>query len=113
MFCRITVHETAWSNILGDYCSSANHGPSPDDNTGQNNRSSPNGSTIFNDCLREGVGILFTSRKLIICKSCVGTNKYIVAHAHTVPQLDPALNSHSVPDDNVILNQYMSTDVAF
>ena len=53
-----------------------------------------------------------TFRMFVISKDDIGTNKHIVTHTHTIPQLHAALDGAAVANDDVILNQAMRADVA-
>jgi hypothetical protein len=52
------------------------------------------------------------SRKLVVGECRVWTDKDIVLESHAIPELNAGLHGDAVPDDHVVLDKDMVTDVA-
>ncbi len=56
--------------------------------------------------------ILATARKLVVGKGDVGADEDVILDPQPIPELHPALDRDTIADHDIVLDQYMCTDVA-
>ena len=56
--------------------------------------------------------MLFTSGKLVIRERHIRSNENVILKPHTIPELNTVLDCYSVPNDYIVFNEDLCTDIA-
>lgn len=109
--CLVAVPQCEGRNILGHDTASTYHSILSDCYTGQYSGVCPDGRTAFYHRSLKFLRIFLRSGTNIIRKCNIRTDKYIILEANSVPKLYSGFYRYIVSYDDIILDQYICTDI--
>ena len=72
----------------------------------------PDRSAGFNGRCRKGGWVLLAAREAVVGEGDVGADEDVILDPQPIPELHPALDRDTIADHDIVLDQYMCTDVA-
>lgn len=109
---RVADYRYTRGYVFSDHGASAYHGPGTNTNAGQDRGPTAYAGPIFNPCFKTYETRILAPGVLVIRKSDIGPDMYIVAHTNAIPQLYTGFNRYAITDNDIVFNEAMRADIA-
>ena len=97
-------------NIFCHYRAGANHSTFTNRYTSQNRSISANRCSFFDNGLQRLLKML-GPREVIICESCIRTDKNVIFNLNAIPNLNTGLNGNIITYTNIILDEHSRANI--